>query len=175
MALNLCRISKGIQDSCQPSVAGVNRLAIASWDDSYEFTESTGDCIVDTVDLGEQKAYPLAIADGTGVATATGTIGGNNSSRFYNHSVGGTIMHLDCDVLDEYQNLFLGKFIVFVETKNREVLVFGVDNGLTAETFEFTTGTAEGDATGISFVYSGAQSNPPKKLKDWSVVKALMA
>lgn len=174
MALN-CLISKGVQDSCQPSVAGINRLIIANWDESYTFTKSTGDCEVDTIDLGGQKAYPLAIADGTGVATATGTIGGNNSSRYFMHSVGGTIQRLDCDLLTEYSNFFLGKFIVFVETKNREVFAFGVPNGLTASTFEYTSGTADGDASGVSFVFEGAQPEAPLKIKDWSIVKALLA
>ena len=173
MALN-CKISKGVVDSCQPSVAGINRLAIANWSGDYTFTNSTGDCEVDTIDLGTDKAYPLAIAEGTGVATATGTIGGNNSSRYFMHSVGGTIMHLDCDLLEDYKNFFLGKFIVFVETKNRDVFAFGVDNGLTASTFEYTSGTADGDASGVSFVFEGAQPNAPLKIASWSLVSALM-
>ena len=173
MALN-CKISKGISASCQTNVAGINRLAIANWDDSYTFTPSTGDCEVDSIDLGSEKVYNLDIAEGTGVATATGTIGGNNSSRYFQHSVGGTIMNLDCDLLGEYKNFFLGKFIVFVETKNREVYAFGVDNGLQASTFEYTSGTADGDASGISFVFEGAQANAPIKLASWALVKGLM-
>lgn len=173
MALN-CKIAKGVSASCQTNVAGINRLAIANYDDSYTFTNSTGDCVIDTIDLGSEKAYEFDIAEGTGVALATGTIGGNNSSRYFQHSVQGTIQHLDCDVLDEFKNYFLGKFIVFVETKNREVFAFGVDNGLEAETFEYTTGTADGDANGISFNFSGAQPNPPLKLESWAQVKALM-
>lgn len=175
MALsNLCKISKGVSGSCDTNVAGINRFAIANWDESYVFTNSTGDCVVDSIDLGSEKVYAFEIADGTGVATVTGTIGGNNSSRYFQHSVGGTIMHLDCDLLGEYKDLFLGKFVIFVETKNREVFAFGVDNGLAASTFEFTSGTAEGDASGISFVYEGAQPNAPLKIKDWATVKQLM-
>ena len=122
MALsNLCKISKGVSGSCDTNVAGINRFAIANWDESYVFTNSTGDCVVDSIDLGSEKVYAFEIADGTGVATVTGTIGGNNSSRYFQHSVGGTIMHLDCDLLGEYKDLFLGKFVIFVETKNREV------------------------------------------------------
>lgn len=173
MALN-CKISKGISGSCQTSVAGINKLIIANWDEGYTFTQSTGDCVVDSIDLGSEKAYSLDIADGTGVATATGSIGGNSSSRYFQHSVGGTIMHLDCDLLSEYKNLFLGKFIIFVETKNREVFAFGVDNGLQATTFEYTSGTAESDASGISFVFEGAQPNAPLKIKDWATVAGLL-
>jgi hypothetical protein len=91
------------------------------------------------------------------------------------HSVGGTIQRLDCDLLSEYSNFFLGKFIVLVETKNRDVYAFGVPNGLTASTFEYTSGTADGDATGVSFVFEGAQPEAPLKIKDWSIVKALLA
>lgn len=170
-----CKIFKGVGESCQPTVAGINRLAIINWDESYKFTGSTGDCEVDTIDLGtEEKAYPLAIAEGTGVATSTGTIGGNNSSRYFMHSVGGTIMHLDCDLLKQYKDLFLGKFILIAETKNRDVYAFGVPNGLTASTFEYTSGTADGDASGVSFVFEGAQPEAPLKIKDWSVVKEVM-
>lgn len=173
MALN-CKITKGVSDVCKPSVAGVNRLFIANWDDDYTFTSSSGDCSIDTIDLGSEKVFEFAIAEGTGVATATGTIGGNNSSKYYQHSVGGTIMQLDCDLLGEYNNFFLGKVIIFVETKNHDVYAFGVDNGLSATTWEYTSGTAEGDAQGVSFVFEGAQPSAPLKIKDISVVKALM-
>lgn len=173
MALN-CKITKGVSDVCKPSVAGVNRLFIANWDDDYVFTASSGDCLIDTIDLGSEKVYEFAIAEGTGVATATGTIGGNNSSKYYQHSVGGTIMQLDCDLLGSYNDFFLGKVIIFAETKNRDVYVFGADNGLSATTWEYTSGTAEGDAQGVSFVFEGAQPAAPLKVKDIAIVKALM-
>lgn len=171
-----CKIFKGISGICQTNVAGINRLAIANWDESYKdnFACSSGDCIVDSIDLGDEKIYPLDIAEGTGVATATGTIGGNNSSRYFQHSVGGTIMNLDCDLLGQYKEFFLGKFVLFVETKNREVYAFGVDNGLQATTFEYTSGTADGDASGISFVFEGAQPSAPRKIVDWAYLKTFM-
>lgn len=174
MTLN-CKISKGVVDSCQPNVSGVLRMAIANWSEDYKYTESSGDCLVDTIDLQGEKAYPFAIMDGTGVATSTGTIGGNNDSRYHQHSVGGSIAKLDCDLLGDYNNFFLGRVVIFVETKNREVFVFGADNGLTASTWEYTTGTAEGDANGISFVFEGAQPNAPIKIASWEVVKSVMA
>ena len=168
-----CKISKGVVESCTPNVSGVIRLAIANWDESYAFTESTGDCLVDTIDLKGEKAYPFAIMDGTGQATSTGTIGGNNDSRYHQHSVTGQIAKLDCDLLGDYNNFFLGKVIIFVETRNREVYAFGVDNGLRASTWTYDTGVGEGDANGINFVFEGSQPNPPKKIADWSVVTDL--
>ena len=172
MALN-CRISKGVNALCTPNVSGILRMAIANYDEGFTFTPSSSGC-VDTVDLGSEKVYNFAIMDGTGQATSTGTIGGNNDSRYHQHAVTGQIARLDCDLLGEYNNFFLGKVLIFVETKNRETFVFGADNGLTAETWTFDTGAGEGDANGINFSFSGAQPNPPLKLSSWDVVKGLM-
>lgn len=171
-----CKISKGVSGFCQTNVSGVLRMAIANYDESYASTwaSSSGNCPVDSIDLGNEKAYEFAILDGTGNATSTGTIGSNNESRYHQHAVTGQIAKLDCDLLGEYNKFFLGRVILFVETKNRDVFVFGVDNGLTAETWTFDTGTAEGDANGINFIFSGAQPNPPVKLADWNVVKDVM-
>ena len=174
MALN-CKIVKGVNDSCQTNVSGVLRMAIANWDESYTFTPSQGnEFCIDTIDLGSEKAYNFAIMDGTGQATSTGTVGGNNDSRYHQHSVTGQIGRLDCDLLGDYNNFFLGKVIIFVETKNREVFAFGVDNGLRASTWTYDTGAGEGDANGINFVFEGSQPNPPLKIASWSVVAGLM-
>lgn len=173
MALN-CKFTKGVEASCQPNVSGVLRMAIANWSDDFTFTASSGSCEIDTIDLGTDKAYNFAILDGTGQATSTGTIGANNDSRYHQHSVTGQIARLDCDLLGDYNNFFLGKVIVFVETKNREVFAFGVDNGLRASTWTYDTGAGEGDANGINFVFEGSQPNPPLKIASWSVVSGLM-
>lgn len=173
MALN-CKIIKGIQDACHTNVSGVLKMAITNWSEDYQFTASSGGC-VDTIDLGSEKVYSFAVMDGTGQATSTGTIGGNNDSRYHQHAVTGQIPRLDCDLIGEYNNWFLGRVIIFVETKNHDVFAFGVDNGLTAEVWTYDTGAAEGDTSGINFTYSGAQPNAPLKISDWSVVKALMA
>lgn len=172
-ALN-CKIVKGIDAICQTNVSGVLRMAIANWSEDYTFTASSGGC-VDSIDLGTEKAYNFAILDGTGNATSTGTIGGNNDSRYHQHAVTGQIAKLDCDLIGEYNNWFLGRVIVFVETKNHDVYAFGVDNGLTAEVWTYDSGTGEGDANGINFTFSGAQPNGPVKIVDWATVKALMA
>lgn len=176
MALN-CKITKGVADSCQPNVSGVLRMAVVNWDEAYTFSQSSGaaDCVIDTIDLGSEKAKNFAIMDGTGNATSTGTIGANGDSRYHQHAVTGSLAHLDCDLLGEYNKYFLGRVIIFVETKNRDVYAFGVDNGLTAETWTYDTGTAEGDANGVSFVFSGAQPNAPLKIDSWATVKALIA
>lgn len=171
-----CKFKKAINDTCTPNVSGILKMAIANWSEDFTFTSSTATTApcIDTIDLGSEKVYNFAIVDGTGNAKSTGTVGSNADSRYHMHSVTGQIAHLDCDLLGDYNNFLLGKVIVFVETKNRDVYVFGVDNGLRASTWEFDTGTADGDANGVNFVFEGAQPNPPLKIDSWSLVKALM-
>jgi hypothetical protein len=88
------------------------------------------------------------------------------------HSVSGQINSVTCDLLgDEFKNLALGAFIIAVLNKNGTVLLYGVDNGLTASTFEYTTGTADADAVGINFVFDGLQYNAPLAVVNWAAIE----
>lgn len=168
-----CRINKGVSDVCTTNVAGVLKLAIANWNESIKTTASEGGC-VDSIDLGTEKVYNFSVMDGTGVANATGTIGGNNDHKYFVHSVSGQLPKLDCDLIGEFNNFLLGRVVFFVLTKNHDVFMFGADNGLTAETWEFTTGQGDGDQNGVAFTFSGSQPNGPVKLTSWEVVSALI-
>ena len=173
MALN-CKISTPISAACETNVSGVLKVWFANWDEAHTFTASEG-CAIDTIDLGSEKFYPIAVVDNTASATADLTVGSSNDSKYINHTVSGTIAKLDCGLLGDYKNFLLGTVVIAVLTKNREVFIFGADNGLTATTFAYATGAAEGDANGVSFVFEGAQPNAPLKVKDASVIKALEA
>lgn len=167
-----CKISKGISGVCETSLAGVVKIAFANYDDAYKFTASEG-CEVDTIDLGTEKFYEVACADSSVSATADLVVGTNN--KYINHTVSGVFPKLDCDLLSEFKNWILGRVIVAVLTKDKQVLVFGADNGLTASTFGYSTGAADSDATGISFTFEGSQINEPILVKDWKTIKDLMA
>lgn len=170
-----CKISRGVSGAdCKTSVAGVLRMAIANWDSTHTFESSSSACTIDTIDLGDEKAYPFDTLDGTANALCTGTIGTGN--KYYLHQVNGTLSSFDCEMLQEsvYNGFFLGRVIIFVETKNGQVLLFGADAGLSAEQFELQTGAADSDATGIAFSYQGAQRNPPLVIDSWATVKEVM-
>jgi hypothetical protein len=52
-------------------------------------------------------------------------------------------------------------------------LLYGADNGLSASTFEYTTGTADQDAVGINFVFDGLQYHSPLVVANWAAITAL--
>ena len=80
---------------------------------------------------------------------------------------------LDCDLLEQYKNWSLAHVIAFVQQKDGNVYVYGVDTGLAATTFNYSSGSAEGDAVGVNAVFEGIQLDAPMKIKDWATVKAL--
>jgi hypothetical protein len=80
---------------------------------------------------------------------------------------------LDCNILEQYKNWSLAHVVAFVQQKDGNVYVYGQNTGLAATTFNYTSGSAEGDATGINAVFEGIQLDAPLKVKDWDVVKNL--
>lgn len=168
-----CKISKGHAQECETSVGGILKLAFANYSDSYTFTQSSGSCEVDTIDLGSEKVYEVAFLDGTGLAEVELNVGDSADLKNFTHRITATFGKLDCDLLGDYVNWSLAHVIAFVQTKNGEVFAFGVDNGLAATTFNYSTGTAGSDANGVSAVFEDIQKNAPLKIASWSVVEAL--
>lgn len=158
-----CKITKGISASCDTNVAGVKRIWLANYTDKQTFQTATGSCEVETIDLDGQEWLEIAVEDQSASAVAEMAVGSSNDSKYINHIVSGQISRLNCDLLGDFKNYLLGTVIAAVETNNKEVYIFGADNGMVATTFSFGTGTANGDASGINFQFEGAQSNAPLK------------
>lgn len=170
-----CKITKVPSAVCDTSVSGIIKLALVNWSEEYKFTSSVeGSCEIDTIDIGtgenEQHFLEIPIADNSGYANANATAGGNAGQKAIMHQVGGVISRLDCNVQSDWKNYLLGRVIIAVMTKNGQVLLLGVNNGLTATNFDFTTGTVETDAQGITFLYEGLQKDAPEIVKSWSII-----
>lgn len=168
-----CKISAGVSANCETSIGGIMKLAFANFDDSYTFTPSTGSCEIDTIDLGEEKVYEVDFLDGTGLAEVELNVGDSRDKKNFTHRITLNFAKLDCTMLEQYKNWSLAHLIAFVQTKDGNVYAFGVDTGLAATTFNYTSGTAETDSSLINAVFEGVQLNEPLKIKDWATVKAL--
>jgi hypothetical protein len=152
-------------------------MAFANWDDSHTATMSGmagSGCTIDTIDLGTEHFYSVEIATDSGTASAELSAGANKDSKAINHIVAGTFNRIDCDIINDYKNLLLGTVIIAFLTRNREVYIAGFQNGLKSDTFNYTTGAAEGDAAGITFSYSGIQPEFFLKVSDWGLIESLM-
>ena len=168
-----CKISAGVSANCETSIGGILKLAFANFDDGYTFTNSSGGCEVDTIDLGSEKVYEVDFLDGTGLAEVELNVGDSRDKKNFTHRITLNFAKLDCNMLEQYKNWSLAHLIAFVQTKDGQVYAYGVDTGLAATTFNYTSGTAETDSSLINAVFEGVQLNEPIKIKDWATVKAL--
>lgn len=168
-----CKITKSTSAICDTSVGGVLKMAVANWDPEYTFTASGTGCEIDTIDLDKANFMEVAFADGTGYANANLSAGGNNDMKAILHQVGGLLVHMDCDIVSDWKSWLLGRVIFAVLTKNGQVFLYGVDNGLSATNFDYSTGTADTDSTGITFLFEGVQRNAPLLVKDWKTISDL--
>lgn len=169
-----CKISKGVSSFCDTSIGGILKLAFANFDKGHTFTQSSGSCEIDTIALANsEKAYEVAFLDGTGLAEVELNVGDSTDQKNFTHRITLRLGKLDCDLLDQYKEWSLAHVIAFVQNKDGNVYAFGVDNGMAATTFNYTSGSAAGDAIGVNAVFEGVQLDAPLKIKDWDVVKAL--
>ena len=169
-----CKISKGVESQCETSIGGILKLAFANFDKGHTFTQSTGSCEVDTISLaGGEKAYEVSFLDGTGLAEVELNVGDSTDQKNFTHRITMNLAKLDCNLLEQYKNWSLAHVIAFVMQKDGNVYVYGVDTGLAATTFNYSSGSAEGDAIGVNAVFEGIQLDAPLKVTSWDVVKSL--
>lgn len=167
-----CKISAGVSTNCNTSIGGIMKLAFANWDDSYVFTQSSGSCEIDTIEMGSEKIYEVNFLDGTGLAEVELNVGDSRDKKNFTHRITLNFAKLDCNMLEQYKNWSLAHLIAFVQTKDGNVYVFGQNTGLAATTFNYTSGQAETDSSAINAVFEGVQLDEPLKLTGWDIVKA---
>lgn len=175
MALN-CRITKGVDKACGFKPGGIKYMAFANLKDVAITNDTDG--IIEanavtisensTMETGEKLFKVFEIADQTGVASSTVQVGGSKDSKSILHTVGGQVIGFGqgTDGLakligDEYANWVLSDMVCVVKQADGEVVIFGWENGMKADNFDYTTGTAETDVNGITFQFSGTQYLSP--------------
>lgn len=169
-----CKIAKGVQAACETSIGGILRLAFANFSDAHTFTQSSGGCEIDTISLASgEKAYEVSFLDGTGLAEVELNVGDSTDQKNFTHRITMNLAKLDCNLLEQYKNWSLAHVIAFVQQKDGSVYVYGADTGLAATTFNYSSGSKEGDAIGVNAVFEGIQLDAPLKIKNWDIVKGL--
>lgn len=172
-----CKISSGVQSLCETSIGGILKLAFANYQDTdpiSSYTQSSGSCEIDTISLTNSgHAYSVDFLDGSGLAEVELNVGDSTDMKNFTHRITMNLAKLDCNLLKQYKDWSLAHLVAFVQTKNGDVYVFGKDTGLAATSFNYTSGSAEGDSGGINAVFEGIQLDAPLKVTSWSVVQSL--
>lgn len=159
-----CLVSKGMgSEKCEMSVSGVSRIFFVNFAEWEGVDDPTGALAIYTHKKGQATAVDpveVVLADNTGYANAP--IVSTGSSKCINHQVGGVVGNVwDKDFLGEYKNWILGTFVAIVVQKDGNVVIYGSQNGLTATNFDTASGTAQTDASGLTFLFEGNQTEVP--------------
>lgn len=175
MALN-CKITQGINKECGFLAGGIKYMAFANLKDVVITSSALNTGVIqasavsaaDSLAVGEKLFKVFEVADQTGVATSAIQVGGSKDAKSILHTVGGQIIGLGSDgdgkpvmVGDEYANFVLADVVCLVKQADGKVVLFGYENGMKSDNFDYSTGTSESDLNGITFQFSGTQYMSP--------------
>lgn len=173
-----CKLTSGItKEKCNYAIAGVRSIYLINQDSAkYEFdttpdSETAGAISQITLSAGE-KAYKIAFIDNTASYTDDLAVNGNGG-KYRTHTLNFTLDNETYQILNEGDNLSLGRFTAVIVDKTGKGVVLGRMNGLNATSFNYASGAADADATGWTVVMAGTETEIAKPIKNESVVKAV--
>lgn len=172
-----CRLTNNItKENCAYAVAGVKELFLINYSSDIVYNETDGVITEITPPANETVvAYKVDFAENTASFTDDLAQGGNGG-KYRTHTVNFTVSELEHQRLNsDADALSLGRFIAVVVDKKGKTFMLGRNNGLTATSTNYASGTADADAMGWTVVLAGSENEAMKPVKDESVIKPLYA
>jgi len=172
-----CKLTSNItKENCNYDVAGVKALYLYNYDsdNTYAPVDPKGEPITEITLAGTNtKAYSIAFIENTASWTDELAVNGNGG-KYRTHTLNFTISDYDYQVLNQGDNLSLGKFTAVIVDKKGNSVVLGRTNGLTATSFNYASGAADADANGWTVVLAGTEMELGPKLESEAVIKAIL-
>ena len=165
MALN-CKVNVGVSKDCALLPGGVKKIALINLSDiTINDAEGTGKGVLvkSEITLGTGAKWMVwETATDTTNATNTLQTGANPDQKSFQQTVAGTIVGWPEDLLgDELVNTILADVVIAVKENSGKVFIYGYDNGLKANQFDYATGSAGTDLNGTTFSFQGTQYQAP--------------
>lgn len=171
-----CKLTANIRkENCQYKVAGVKAIYLINHDSNPTFTfeqngEVADDKIINKIELpAGESIYKVNFAEGTASWSDELAVNGNGG-KYRTHTVNFTVSEYDYNILNQGDALSLGRFIAIVVDKSGRSIMLGRNNGLSATSFNYTSGAADADANGWTTVLAGTEIEIGKLLKDESII-----
>ena len=129
-----------------------NRSEIASYTDT---TPDDGEINAIVMDL-TFTFFAVEFERNTGVSTQELQVNAGQKSVL--HTVTFTLGKKDDATIAELKNLSLSDIVIVAEDNTGHRVILGRNNGLTASVLSDTSGTAEADFNGLTFTYTGTET-----------------
>lgn len=156
-----CDITIGRLEPCKDVVGGIKNLYFANY--GGVFTTVVSDIITDissvngtptTVDL-----FKWEVKGATNLEQ-TVTSSRDNGTTFWTQVLNATFKKLSAAVQTELKLMAYGRPYIFVEDYNGNVFMCGMEHGMEVTGGTIVTGTAMGDLSGFTLVFTGMERLP---------------
>lgn len=155
-----CSLTTGRGIGCKSNVGGIQNVYFG---DPAEFTASsvtydntTGEIENTGMATGNASIFKFALK-GANSFTTTITGSDENGTVFTEQSLAITLQTMDHATLKEIKLLAHSRPKIFVEDRNGNLLMLGIENGMTLTTGTIVSGDAMGDLSGYTLEFSGQE------------------
>jgi hypothetical protein len=160
-------ISTGRALACKDSVGGIKAVIFVPNDGSNKIvvdgTDSTTGA-VDSIESSVTGAYKYELK-GTSSLEETITASADNGTVFYEQALNLTLPKLSATDTKEIKLLAASRPQIIVQDYNNNYMVVGLENGADVSGGTIVTGTAMGDMSGYTLVFSGMETSPASHLE----------
>lgn len=189
-----CLLENGIDENCAYTAAGATRLALINYyppvfevmaalpegglqpqTGKIVYAVNTAGKVLGMALPGTENAYEIKSNMNTVSFTdqlqATG-----NGGKFRIHTVNASIGRIDATGMGGIDAISLGTFVAVVVSRNGDIVILGIDNGLKAAAngVDYASGAAAADANGWTLILAGEQP-ASLKLADDAVLDVIAA
>lgn len=152
----MCELTTGYNRGNCASVGGVDTLYIYNLENRDSFTR-TGNEVTALSMLSTKQAFALVVDKESSSFTQTQTRSRENNSVYYEVS-GQFMLKDDENTTTDFLELIGGGFFgVIAKTASGKYFHYGIENGLTVETSEITTGQSYEDLNGATINLTGKE------------------
>lgn len=165
MACNF--ISAGRALACKDSVGGIKAVIFVPNDASNKIVAATTDSstgAIDSLSADVAGAYKYELK-GTSSLEETITASADNGTVFYEQALNLTLPKLSATDTKEIKLLAASRPQIIVQDYNNNYMVVGLENGADVSGGTIVTGTAMGDMSGYTLVFSGMETAPASHIE----------
>ena len=160
-------ITAGRALACKDSVGGIKAVIFVPNDSSNKIVAATTDSstgAIDSLSADVAGAYKYELK-GTSSLEETITASADNGTVFYEQALNLTLPKLSATDTKEIKLLAASRPQIVVQDYNNNYMVVGLENGADVSGGTIVTGTAMGDMSGYTLVFSGMETSPASHLE----------
>ena len=168
--MTICKLTGNVQNKeCQYSISGVRSVYLANFAPGINYTKDSSGTIT-AIGLPNGATFFRIDPLNNSASWSDELVVNGNGGKYRTHTLNLTIGKYDADVLNQADALSLGKFIAIVVDKSGRIVLLGGTNGLSATSFNYASGAAEGDANGWTGVFAGTATETAPLVADETAI-----